>query len=181
MGFCLICGNETEGDEEFCRDCEAKLGVPSPTISIVDEGELLPITEPVPPEEKVEVPRRVRKVKKSRKPRAPAKKKIRELEKEIREKLEKEFEEREQQLRRTLEEEAERREASLKSKLAEVEAELRRMNENLESSSVKVAEMKKVLKIMDDLLEKLPEDVIEEFAQSEDFKIYERILDEFGI
>jgi KaiC/GvpD/RAD55 family RecA-like ATPase len=38
------------------------------------------------------------------------------------------------------------------------------------------AEMARLLKVMDDMLEKLPEDVIESFAKSEDFKLYEKII-----
>ena len=38
-------------------------------------------------------------------------------------------------------------------------------------------EMAKVLAILDDMLEKLPEDVIEKFASSDDFKLYEKIMD----
>ena len=37
-------------------------------------------------------------------------------------------------------------------------------------------EMAKILAIMDDMLEKLPEDVIEKFANSVDFKLYEKIM-----
>ena len=39
----------------------------------------------------------------------------------------------------------------------------------------------KFLKITDDLLGKLPEDVIEEFSQSEDFSLYEKIMKKYEI
>ncbi len=38
-------------------------------------------------------------------------------------------------------------------------------------------ELAKILAVMDDMLEKLPEDVIEQFAKSDDFKLYEKIMD----
>ena len=36
--------------------------------------------------------------------------------------------------------------------------------------------MQKLLPVLDKLLEKLPEDVIEEFANSEEFALYEKIM-----
>ena len=40
-------------------------------------------------------------------------------------------------------------------------------------------EIKQFLKIADDLLGKLPDDVIDEFAQSKDFEIYERVINKY--
>ncbi len=42
-------------------------------------------------------------------------------------------------------------------------------------------DVKKVLNIMDNLLEKLPEEEIEKFAKSKDFELYQKILTKFGI
>ena len=39
----------------------------------------------------------------------------------------------------------------------------------------------KVLQITDDLLGKLPDDVINDFALSEDFKIYEKVFERYNI
>ena len=41
--------------------------------------------------------------------------------------------------------------------------------------------MKKLLKILDDLLEKLPAEVINKFAKSKDFKFYEKLLEMYNI
>ncbi|MCK5024353.1 MAG: zinc ribbon domain-containing protein [Thermoplasmata archaeon] len=40
---------------------------------------------------------------------------------------------------------------------------------------------KKVLKILDDLLEHLPEDIIDRFSKSEDYKHYNELMDELGL
>jgi KaiC/GvpD/RAD55 family RecA-like ATPase len=42
------------------------------------------------------------------------------------------------------------------------------------------ADLARVLKKLDDILEHLPEDMVEEFARSEEFKLYERILDKYA-
>jgi ribosomal protein L40E/chromosome segregation ATPase len=42
-------------------------------------------------------------------------------------------------------------------------------------------ELRRILKVLDDLLENLPDRVIEEFARSEDFKLYERVLDRYHV
>jgi len=42
-------------------------------------------------------------------------------------------------------------------------------------------ELIKVLRILDDLLEDLPEAVIDKFAVSEDFKLYEKVFDRYGV
>jgi hypothetical protein len=39
----------------------------------------------------------------------------------------------------------------------------------------------KLLAITDDLLGKLPEDVISDFASSEDFKLYKKVMDKYNI
>jgi len=42
-------------------------------------------------------------------------------------------------------------------------------------------DLKKFLSIVDNLLGKLPEDVIQEFAESEDFLIYERVMKKYNV
>jgi hypothetical protein len=42
-------------------------------------------------------------------------------------------------------------------------------------------DVRKVLKIADDLLEKLPEDVIDKFATSDDFALYEKVITKYKI
>lgn len=68
------------------------------------------------------------------------------------------------------------------------ERELRRLEERvvakekaLEEKLKFEAEMKKLLKVLDELLGKLPKDVIEEFANSEAYELYERILKQLGV
>ena len=48
------------------------------------------------------------------------------------------------------------------------------------SSSLR-EEIKSVLKYMDQLLESLPEDKIQEFAQSEHFDVYRKLFEELGL
>jgi DNA repair exonuclease SbcCD ATPase subunit len=61
-------------------------------------------------------------------------------------------------------------------KAVEERESLRSVNETISKNQV---EVKRILKILDDLLEKLPEAEIKRFADSEDFKLYEKVLDEF--
>ncbi len=42
-------------------------------------------------------------------------------------------------------------------------------------------DLKKLLKVLDQMLGQLPEDIIERFSKSEDFALYERILDRFKV
>jgi len=42
-------------------------------------------------------------------------------------------------------------------------------------------ETKKLLKILDDLLEKLPEEVVDKFARSDDYLLYERVLEKYKL
>ena len=42
-------------------------------------------------------------------------------------------------------------------------------------------ETKKLLKILDDLLEKLPEEVVDKFAKSDDYLLYEKVLEKFKL
>jgi hypothetical protein len=63
-------------------------------------------------------------------------------------------------------------------------------NENEQNQKIKTSskedgtvdeEVIQLLKITDDLLGKLPEDVIEEFSQSEDFSLYEKVMKKYEI
>ena len=79
-------------------------------------------------------------------------------------------------------------EKALKEKIGSLEEELVRiqddrelMKERLDQAEEVEAEIKRILKVLDDLLENLPEEIIEKFAKSEDFKLYEKILDRYGI
>lgn len=42
-------------------------------------------------------------------------------------------------------------------------------------------EVKEVLKITDNLLEQLPDDIIEDFAQTEEFQLYEKVFQKYNI
>ncbi|MFH0860380.1 MAG: hypothetical protein V1921_04210 [Candidatus Altiarchaeota archaeon] len=42
-------------------------------------------------------------------------------------------------------------------------------------------DVRKVLRMLDNLLEKLPDDAVKEFANSEDFRLYEKVLRKYGI
>ncbi|MEE9223405.1 MAG: hypothetical protein V3U51_01485 [Thermoplasmata archaeon] len=53
---------------------------------------------------------------------------------------------------------------------------LKAVNETFTKNQV---EVKRILKILDDLLERLPDKEIKKFADSEDFKLYEKVLEEF--
>jgi septal ring factor EnvC (AmiA/AmiB activator) len=40
---------------------------------------------------------------------------------------------------------------------------------------------RKILKILDDLLENLPEEIVDKFAKSNDYLLYEKVLDAYKI
>ncbi len=42
-------------------------------------------------------------------------------------------------------------------------------------------EVKKLLKVLDELLGKLPKEVIDEFVKSEEYKLYEKVLERYGV
>lgn len=70
--------------------------------------------------------------------------------------------------------------------LIEREDELRRQQYNLKKKELQQfpeidEDVKKVLKILDALLEHLPEKVARDFIESPDFKLYEKVLDKYGI
>jgi chromosome segregation ATPase len=55
------------------------------------------------------------------------------------------------------------------------------LQKNISEATVVDEDLKKLLKILDQLLGQLPEEAIERFSKSEDFAIYERVLDRFKI
>lgn len=61
-------------------------------------------------------------------------------------------------------------------KAVEEGEDLKAVNETFTKNQV---QLKRILKILDDLLEKLPDNEIKKFADSEDFKLYEKVLEEF--
>ena len=48
-------------------------------------------------------------------------------------------------------------------------------------STVDTQDTKKLLTVLDGLLEQLPPDLIEKFANSEDYALYEKVLDGYGV
>jgi hypothetical protein len=61
-------------------------------------------------------------------------------------------------------------------KAVEEREKLKAANEEITKDQVDV---RKILKILDDLLEKLPDLEIKRFADSDDFKLYEKVLEKF--
>ena len=52
-----------------------------------------------------------------------------------------------------------------------------KLKEVNQSRTGNTRDVKKILKILDGLLEKLPDEEIKRFADSEDFRLYEKILE----
>ncbi|MEA1908381.1 MAG: hypothetical protein U9N43_05055, partial [Euryarchaeota archaeon] len=48
-------------------------------------------------------------------------------------------------------------------------------------STVDTQDTKKLLTVLDGLLEHIPPDLIEKFANSDDYVLYEKVLDEYGV
>jgi len=69
----------------------------------------------------------------------------------------------------------------LEEKLARVETEAKEIAAEERSLALDDERIKKVLKILDDLLEHLPEEVINEFARSENYKYYDELMEELGL
>lgn len=106
---------------------------------------------------------------------------LKNLEKELEETLD-ENRKLESRLKALSEKESEysKRHSEMLAALSEVEAKLREQ-ESKASAGFTVdpshrEEVARLLSVMDGLMEKLPEDVIDSFARSEDFKLYEKIL-----
>lgn len=71
--------------------------------------------------------------------------------------------------------------SALEKKLAEVTAEEKEISREADTLSGMEEDIKKVLSVVDDLLGNLPEELIEKFANSDDFKIYEKVMDELEL
>jgi DNA repair exonuclease SbcCD ATPase subunit len=68
----------------------------------------------------------------------------------------------------------------LKDLLMEKDKEITKLKGDVKESSVE-EDTKRILKILDDLLEKLPEEIVDKFAKSEDYLLYEKVLDLYKI
>ncbi len=80
------------------------------------------------------------------------------------------------------------RENKLKKKIQELEKKLAKAktdDKKLAKEEVRLVtdekKLKKVLKVLDDLLGQLPDEIIEKFVQSKNFKLYEDLMDELGL
>ncbi|MEM3396115.1 MAG: zinc ribbon domain-containing protein [Thermoplasmata archaeon] len=94
----------------------------------------------------------------------------------VKKELDEETEKRVKKATKKAEEEIEK----LKSQIAELTTE----NEKLKKMAVtdeEIEELRTMLKTLDDLLGELPDNKIEEFAKSEKFKLYEKILDKYKV
>ena len=67
------------------------------------------------------------------------------------------------------------------AKKKEYEKKIEELNKVIEDMKKNEEEVKKVLKILDDLLGKLPKEVIDEFAVSEHFALYKKVMVRFGL
>lgn len=81
-----------------------------------------------------------------------------------------------------------KKEEEWKERVSELEQELKNVKDEKESIGekgleidVKREELEKILVVLDRLLGDLPDDKIEEFANSDDFDLYEKIMDILGI
>lgn len=80
------------------------------------------------------------------------------------------------------------REKELEKKINDLEKKLskaRTVDKKLAKEEVRLVadekKLKKVLKVLDDLLGQLPDEIIEKFVQSKHFKLYEDLMDELGL
>ena len=69
----------------------------------------------------------------------------------------------------------------LEERLASVESEEKLVEAEEKALAMDGERIKKVLKILDDLLENLPEDIIDKFAKSENYKHYDELMEELGL
>lgn len=70
---------------------------------------------------------------------------------------------------------------SLESRLKDLLAEKSELDKKLEEASMFEEELRRLLKVLDELLGELPEKVIARFSNSEDYALYERVLDRLRI
>ncbi|MBA3045702.1 MAG: hypothetical protein KKH41_06330 [Candidatus Thermoplasmatota archaeon] len=69
----------------------------------------------------------------------------------------------------------------LEKKLTETISEEKGLEKAEAEAAFDIGRLKKVLKILDDLLENLPDDVVEKFAKSKDYKKYDELMQELGL
>jgi chromosome segregation ATPase len=88
----------------------------------------------------------------------------------------------------TPQEEIDQTEVDLESMISELEreigaliAEKTDLQSKMNEASLLDEDMKKLLKVLDQMLGQLPEESIERFSKSDEFAVYERILDKFKI
>ncbi|MBN1678331.1 MAG: hypothetical protein JW880_07320 [Candidatus Thermoplasmatota archaeon] len=86
------------------------------------------------------------------------------------------------------EEEIEAVEINLDEAISHVEEQLTalimekiKVQTDMEDASIVDEDLKKLLKVLDQMLGQLPEETIDRFSKSEDFALYERVLDRFKI
>ncbi|MCK4442912.1 MAG: hypothetical protein KAW09_00100 [Thermoplasmata archaeon] len=77
------------------------------------------------------------------------------------------------------EEEINRKIAELEEEVTKAADEREKLKIANEEISKNRKDVKRILKILDDLLEKLPDQEIKRFVDSEDFKLYEKVLEKF--
>ncbi|MDO9538153.1 MAG: zinc ribbon domain-containing protein [Thermoplasmata archaeon] len=79
------------------------------------------------------------------------------------------------------EQELQKKIGELEKKLAETISEEQSLKREEKEIGIDMERLKKVLKVLDDLLENLPEDVVENFAKSENYKEYDELMQELGL
>ena len=70
---------------------------------------------------------------------------------------------------------------TLENKLTKLEAEDKEVQEKEKELIADERDLKKVLKVLDELLEHLPDDVVEKFARSKDYKLYDKLMEDLGL
>jgi hypothetical protein len=68
----------------------------------------------------------------------------------------------------------------LKTMIMEKDKEIEKLKANVSESAIE-EDTRKILQILDDLLEKLPEEIVDKFAKSNDYLLYEKVLDAYKI
>ena len=71
--------------------------------------------------------------------------------------------------------------AELEKQIGELIVEKLDLQTRIQEASVMDEDLKRLLKVLDQMLGQLPEDAIERFSKSDEFALYERILDKFKI
>lgn len=63
----------------------------------------------------------------------------------------------------------------------ETEDEYEQFKEDILGENIDIDEVQWILKVLDNMLEDLPEEKVEDFAESEDFELYEKVLEAFDV